>query len=72
MPRILLCSAYLAPLILESLGQKVEVPEHHKAYPPLPVPFKITQERLEKCRELSFEQKMSALEIEENSAELGK
>ena len=72
MPRILLCSAYLAPLILQSLGEKVEVPEHHKAYPPLPEPYKITQERLERCRELSTDWMISDLEIEEKSAELGK
>ena len=72
MPRILLSAAYLAPLILGSLGGTVEVPEHHKAYPPLPEPFKITQERLEKCRELAVTGEMSKVEIEEKSAELGK
>lgn len=72
MPRILLSSAYLAPLILGALGRKVEVPEHHKAYPPLPEPYKITEERLERCRGLSEDWMKSAAELEEKSAELGK
>ena len=48
MPRILLSAAYIAPLVLESLGLPVETPECAQAFPPLPEPFKLTAQRLSK------------------------
>lgn len=46
MPRILLSAAYIAPLVLESLGLPVETPSVALTFPPLPEPFKLTSERL--------------------------
>lgn len=48
MPRILLSAAHLAPLVLESLDVQMMTPSLVKPYPPLPLPFKLTAERLDR------------------------
>ncbi|KAK4689637.1 hypothetical protein P7C73_g464, partial [Tremellales sp. Uapishka_1] len=50
MPRILLSSHHIAPLILDSLGIANTAPPKTEAYPPIPEPFKLSAERLEKLR----------------------
>lgn len=47
MPRILLSTAHLTPLVLESLGLKYTAPELVKAYPALPRPFFVSGKRVE-------------------------
>lgn len=46
MPRILLSTAHITPLILEGLGVKWAAPGLVAAYPPLPEPFVVTEERV--------------------------
>lgn len=48
MPRILLSTAHIAPLILSSLPLPFVPPSLARPYPPLPAPFQITKERIEK------------------------
>ncbi len=52
MPRILLSAAHIAPLILETLGIKHTQPSIVAPYPPLPHPFEITKERVEKLQKV--------------------
>ncbi|KAF3763924.1 DAO-domain-containing protein [Cryphonectria parasitica EP155] len=47
MPRIFLATAYLTPLVLDSLGVKWTAPSLVAPYPPLPKPFVITAERVQ-------------------------
>lgn len=47
MPRILLSTAYITPLVLTELGVKWTAPKLVKEYPPLPEPFVATAERIE-------------------------
>ena len=46
MPRILLSTAHLAPLILDALGMKYYTPSLVAPYPPLPKPFQATAEHI--------------------------
>lgn len=47
MPRILLSTADLTPIILDSLGIKWTAPSLVAAYPPMPKPFAVTAERVQ-------------------------
>lgn len=47
MPRILLSTAHITPLILTSLGIDYNPPTLVAPYPPLPKPFHLTKERVE-------------------------
>lgn len=46
MPRILLSTAHLAPLVLDTLKAEWSAPALVKAYPPIPAPFVVTAERV--------------------------
>jgi hypothetical protein len=46
MPRILLSSAHIAPLVLEATGFEHSRPQLAAAFPDLPEPFHVTAERL--------------------------
>jgi hypothetical protein len=46
MPRVLLSSAHITPLVLESLGVKYEQPLLATEFPPLPQPFRTSAERV--------------------------
>lgn len=46
MPRILLSTAHLAPLVLDALGVAWSAPALVEDYPPIPAPFVVTAERL--------------------------
>lgn len=50
MPRILLSTAHVAPLILQSLGVAHTLPEVVTTYPPLPQPFHATAERIRRLQ----------------------
>ena len=50
MPRILLSAAHIAPLVLESLGFDYNLPSLASAYPPLPQPFHVTAERVQRLQ----------------------
>lgn len=47
MPRILLSTAYLAPIVLNSIGVHWTTPSLVASYPPLPKPFMLTAKRIE-------------------------
>lgn len=47
MPRILLATAHITPLVLDALGIKWTAPALVAAYPPLPAPFVVTDERVQ-------------------------
>lgn len=47
MPRILLSTAHLTPLVLDSVGVRWTAPALVKQYPPLPKPFVVTAKRVE-------------------------
>lgn len=51
MPRILLSTAHIAPLVLDSLGVAYSQPQLAATYPPLPHPFHCTPERIEKLQD---------------------
>ena len=74
MPRILLSSAHIAPLVLASLGVTVTTPSIATDFPPLPEPFKITTARLAKLHDRNLAKlKEKAVEVakEEVNAPLG-
>ena len=54
MPRILLTTAHLAPLVLDHLGIPHKTPESLEGAPPLPSPFVITQERVDELRKVDM------------------
>ncbi|KJX94368.1 fad dependent oxidoreductase superfamily like protein [Zymoseptoria brevis] len=61
MPRILLSTAHIIPLVLESIGQEHTAPKLVENYPPLPGPFHATAERIEKLgRTVDLEAKAHA------------
>lgn len=62
MPRILLSTAHITPLILDSLNAKYTPPSLVAPFPPLPKPFQVTAERIEAL------QKVDAAAIFEQSA----
>jgi hypothetical protein len=47
MPRILLSTAYIAPLVLDALGIKHSAPSLVLSYPTMPEPFYLTTERID-------------------------
>lgn len=47
MPRILLATAHLAPIVLDSLGVTWTAPALVKDYPPIPEPFVVTGKRVD-------------------------
>lgn len=51
MPRILLSTAHIAPLVLDSLGVEYIQPCLASKFPPLPRPFYATAERIELLQE---------------------
>lgn len=51
MPRILLSTAHITPLILEELRIKWTAPALVAVYPPLPEPFVVTEERIKQFTE---------------------
>lgn len=52
MPRILLSSAHLAPLVLDAIGFQHSTPQllASASYPALPEPFQVTEERIAKLQ----------------------
>ncbi|QDS73164.1 hypothetical protein FKW77_002137 [Venturia effusa] len=58
MPRILLSTAHIAPLILSYLNIESSAPGLVRNFPALPTPFLITRERIEKLQGLDFAAKM--------------
>lgn len=62
MPRILLSTAHITPLILDSLNAKYTPPSLVAPFPPLPKPFQVTAERIEALK------KVDAAAIFEQSA----
>lgn len=52
MPRILLSTAHITPLILDYLGVKSTPPSLVAPYPPVPKPFQITKDRVERLRKV--------------------
>lgn len=52
MPRILLSTAHLTPLVLDSLGVKWTAPSLVASYPPLPRPFLVTGKRVEALQDV--------------------
>jgi hypothetical protein len=50
MPRILLSSAHIAPLVLDAIGFEHTQPRLAKSYPALPEPFNATADRLAKLQ----------------------
>lgn len=51
MPRILLSTAHVAPLVLKELGFEHSAPSLVETYPPLPKPFHATPERVERLQQ---------------------
>lgn len=60
MPRILLSTCHIAPVILQDLGTVVVPPRCTLDYPPLPQPFHATRTRLERLRKLDLHAKLQA------------
>ncbi|GAM34504.1 hypothetical protein TCE0_015f02131 [Talaromyces pinophilus] len=60
MPRILLSTAHIVPLILTSLGVESTPPALVAPYPPLPKPFHITIERIERLQKIDAKAKFEA------------
>lgn len=60
MPRILLSAAHIAPLVLDSLGAKFTPPALVAPYPPLPRPFHITTERIQRLQKVDAKAKFEA------------
>ncbi|KAF2630550.1 DAO-domain-containing protein [Macroventuria anomochaeta] len=50
MPRILLSAAHITPLVLESLNVEYSQPLLAASFPPLPQPFQVTAERVERLQ----------------------
>jgi hypothetical protein len=51
MPRVLLSSAHIAPLILDTIGFEHEKPRLAASYPLLPKPFHVTAERVARLQD---------------------
>lgn len=65
MPRILLSAAHMTPAILSSLGIKFKLPALVAPYPPLPKPFHLTPERMERLQKVDAMAKYEA-EVQNN------
>jgi hypothetical protein len=57
MPRILLSTAHITPLILASLGVEYTPPTLVAPYPPLPKLFHVTKERVERLQTVDVAEK---------------
>lgn len=57
MPRILLSTAHIAPMILDALGADYEAPPLVAPYPSLPKPFQVTAERVNALQKVDTEAK---------------
>ena len=60
MPRILLSTAHIIPGVLDSLGFEYEQPKLIASYPPLPKPFHVTAERVERLQTTDLDAKAEA------------
>jgi hypothetical protein len=60
MPRILLSTAHIVPEVLESLGLDYKQPTLAAPYPPLPKPFLVTEERVERLQSTDLAAKAQA------------
>jgi len=60
MPRILLSTAHIIPDVLDSLGFKYKQPALVTPYPPLPKPFRVTAERVERLQNTDLAAKAQA------------
>lgn len=60
MPRILLSTCHIVPVILQDLQIKQSPPPCTLEYPPLPQPFHATRSRLERLRKLDLHGKLQA------------
>jgi len=60
MPRILLSTAHITPLILESLRVDYTSPALVEPYPTLPKPFHVTEERIQRLLKVDGEEKYEA------------
>lgn len=60
MPRILLSTAHIVPLVLSYLQIEATVPALVKDFPPLPEPFVVTGERIARLQSVDFPAKMVA------------
>lgn len=52
MPRILLSTAHITPLVLTFLGVEFTPPPLVAPYPPLPEPFRVTTERVQRLQKV--------------------
>lgn len=52
MPRILLSTAHIVPAILNALNVKFTAPSLVAPYPPLPEPFHLTVERIQRLQKV--------------------
>ncbi|KAK5105869.1 hypothetical protein LTR62_001956 [Meristemomyces frigidus] len=60
MPRILLSTAHITPLVLDSLGMEYKQPTLTAPYPALPRPFHVSAERVEKLQAFDLAVKMES------------
>lgn len=60
MPRILLSTAHIIPDVLKSLGFQYQQPTLVAPYPPLPKPFVVTAERVERLQNIDLDSKAQA------------
>jgi hypothetical protein len=60
MPRILLSTAHIIPDVLDSLGFEYMQPALVAPYPPLPKPFHVTAERVERLQSTDLVAKAQA------------
>lgn len=61
MPRILLASAHIAPLVLDAIGFQHTPPRLAAPYPALPEPFRVTKDRINMLRaENKWEEKVKS------------
>jgi hypothetical protein len=60
MPRILLSTAHIIPDVLDSLGFEYQQPALAAPYPPLPKPFVVTAERVERLQSTDLAAKAQA------------
>lgn len=60
MPRILLSTAHIAPLILRSIGVDYTAPGLVASYPPLPEAYRTTPERIQALQSVDASAKYNA------------
>lgn len=64
MPRILLSSASLAPLVLDALGLQYSPPQLAASYPALPQPFHATEYRIAKLQDTNPEKVLADYRVQ--------